>query len=509
MKNNPRLVRARRILERRTFLKALGLGLSLPVAAKMARFATAQTSAAPKRFVVIYIPHGTAPEHYNPRIIGGDPTQFDLDKTNESILGPLQPYKQYVNVYQGFKYFDAGGTHEGITNCLSGAQTKDDTVSRVTLDQVIGKGLGVKPLILGACSHIPTNFDLHGWLFWNGTPIEPEKSPVKAADTLFGNLGGEAPAEPVNADVQLRNELLKLTASEIQDLQTSVNSLTSEKNKLQTHLESIQALQATSSGGGGGGPVRSSCTTKPNLPTVEKVRQESAGIVVEPSGANDYFYQEANFRTLFKAQLEVAAQALICNAAPIIGIMPMYATCEFNFSFIGGSPGGGGWGHHNGISHTNPQAAPGVQWDSPISVDNALASTRATFGKAQRWFHEQIVENLVSILATTPDPAAPGSTVLDNSLIYLMSEIADGQMHNRASYIQYPQIPTYLPLVSIGKCGGALKTQQVLTFTVNDDQSNASPARPAADLYLTFARAMGVMDATFPNSTGVVEGVLT
>jgi hypothetical protein len=32
-------------------------------------------------------------------------------------------------------------------------------------------------------------------------------------------------------------------------------------------------------------------------------------------------------------------------------------------------------------------------------------------------------------------------------------------------------------------------------------------ARPATDLYLTLAKAMGV-EATFPSTTGVVEGVL-
>ena len=48
------------------------------------------------------------------------PTDFALDKTNVSILGPLEPYKQYVNVYQGFQYVGDGVTHAGIVNCLSG-----------------------------------------------------------------------------------------------------------------------------------------------------------------------------------------------------------------------------------------------------------------------------------------------------------------------------------------------------------------------------------------------------
>ena len=51
-------------------------------------------------------------------------TDFALDQTNVSILGPLQPYKSYVNVYQGFQYPGAADTHTGIVNCLSGVDRR-------------------------------------------------------------------------------------------------------------------------------------------------------------------------------------------------------------------------------------------------------------------------------------------------------------------------------------------------------------------------------------------------
>src|SRR6187401_2209172 len=161
MAENPRLVRAERGIQRRLFLKALALGLSVPLATRLARMATAAPSGPMKRFMVMYIPHGIAPEHYNPKPTA-DGLSFDLDKTNESILGPLQPYKQWVNVYNGLKYDDNELTHEGIVNCLSGVNTVDDTTPRITVEHVIAKGIGVKPLILGACSHPPFGIDSHG-----------------------------------------------------------------------------------------------------------------------------------------------------------------------------------------------------------------------------------------------------------------------------------------------------------------------------------------------------------
>ena len=199
--------RAAKAVNRRMFLKAMALGMSVPAALRLARMATAQTAKPPKRLFVMYIPHGAPPEHFNPKVANQNPlvqanyTEFDLDQTNVSILGPLQPYKQYVNVYQGFQYLGKAETHEGIVNCLSGTMTTDLSASRTTFEHVIGKALNVKPLILGACSHITNGLDKNGMLFWNGTAIDPQKSPVKAFDNLFG---GGTTAPPVNADVQLR-----------------------------------------------------------------------------------------------------------------------------------------------------------------------------------------------------------------------------------------------------------------------------------------------------------------
>jgi hypothetical protein len=478
------------------FLKALALGLTVPAAIRLARTATAATAAAPKRFFLFYMPHGIAPEHYNPQVSDSDRTSFALDKTNVSILGPLQKYNSSVNVYQGFKY-PGGSTHSGIVSCLSGLDGEpDSTRPRTSLEHVIAHGLGVKPLILGACAHVATNFDSNGKLFWDGTAVEPQKSPVAAADALFGAATTPAPS-PMNSDAELRKDLLSLTATEIQTLQGTLGDLTSEKTKLQRHLEAIQGIQS-----GGGSSGHTTCTAKPNLPTIEKIRAASAGQIVDSSGNNDYFYQEANFPLLLQAQLELVAQALICNAAQVAALMPMYATCDFNFSFTqpNVSTPANGWAHHNGLSHTRYQQVDGAQYNSPLSVNNFKSETRAVFAGAQRWFAEQLDKYLLQALAATDDPSAPGTKVLDNTLIYWMSEVGDGADHTTQSMIEFPQVPSYLPLVTIGKAGGALKTGQVVRFDTD---------RPAADLYLSLCKAMGVGTATFPDAVAPVTEVLT
>jgi hypothetical protein len=222
------------------------------------------------------------------------------------------------------------------------------------------------------------------------------------------------------------------------------------------------------------------------------------------SGGNDYFFQEANFELIFQAHLDLVAQALICNAAPVIALQPMYATCDFDFGFAGAvGP------HHSGLSHTAGSWAAGAQYDSPITVDNFTGEGRAPFATAQRWFTEQLVARVVSLLAATDDPSAPGTTVLDNTIIYLMSEIGDGNDHAQSSYIMYPQVPQNLPLVTIGGGGGGLSTGQVVRYELGMDKSAAQVVnRPAPDLYLTLARAMGISGADIPNTTGPVTEAL-
>jgi len=492
-KESPRMLRATRGVERRMFLKALGAGLTFAAAGRLARLAVAAPTVAAKRLFVFFMPHGVAPEHYNPRVVGSDLTNFDLDKSNVSILGPLQKYKSYVNVYEGFQYRGSAASHSGIVNCLSGLQVTDDTTQRTTFEQVIGNALKINPLILGACSHLPYGIDTNGKLFWNGSAIDPQKNPAKVADTLFGGTS------VVSADVQLRQDLLKLTASEIQTLQSSLGGLTAEQTKLQAHLDAVQGVLS----GSGNGSGQSTCTARPTLPTVEKVRAASAGLVVDPSGGNDYFYQEKNFSTILQAQLELVTQALICNAAQIIGLMPMFATCDFDFGFAG-APGS----HHSGLSHTSPQAVSSAQYNSPVSIDNYDPAPRKAFATAQRWFAQQLVDKVVSVLATTDDPTAPGTKVLDNTVIYWMSEIGDGQNHTRLSELEYPQVPTNLPLVTIGKCAGALKTGQVVRSLITSPDTAAANNRPATDIYLTLAKAMGAGTVSFPDTTGVITEAL-
>src|SRR5688572_2666451 len=179
--------RARRRLERRLFLKALGLGLTAPLAYRRVRTATAAPTGAPQRFMTFFIPHGMPPEHFNPV---GEGTNFTLAESGVSILGPLEPYKALTNIYDGFMYQGAE-THQGIVKFLSGTavSNSDDTTSRTTIEHFIGNEMGTGTLALGAVPHRVWGQDFDAKLLWDGQAVAPQTSPLVAYDSVFGGLG--------------------------------------------------------------------------------------------------------------------------------------------------------------------------------------------------------------------------------------------------------------------------------------------------------------------------------
>jgi Protein of unknown function (DUF1552) len=359
-----RVARASRGIQRRLFLRAAALGLAAPAAFNLSRLAVAAPVGPPKRLLIFHMPHGVPNIHYNPKVTGGDLTQFALNQSFESILGGLEPYKQYVNVYQGFKYPDGGGPHVDAVHFLTNSQDIAGNVPRLSIDHAIGQKLGIKPLNLGASARPLGAVTLYPKVFWDGTGfIEAEKNPVKAADAVFGGL--KAPTG-VNPDVEAREALLKLTEGEVQGLQQELSALSSETSKLKAHLDALLALHSSNSGAGA-----LSCTAAPALPNVDKIRALKMPDVTPEGMPNwylgDYVGDNQNFPLILAAQLEVAAQAIACNASPIVTLQAMFSTSAMNFKFMGINKA-----HHNDISHNGPEMNPDMP-TNPAVTDFARA----------------------------------------------------------------------------------------------------------------------------------------
>src|SRR5258708_20431366 len=132
-----RSTKSRGVLGRRVFLGALGLGLSVPLAARMARRAVAVPGARPRRLMIIYIPHGMPDEHFTPTVTGG---ALNLSPSPQGVLAPLAPYQSYVTSVQGIG-MNAGATnHAPIRALLTGFP---EGIGSDSIDSLTPHALGV------------------------------------------------------------------------------------------------------------------------------------------------------------------------------------------------------------------------------------------------------------------------------------------------------------------------------------------------------------------------------
>jgi hypothetical protein len=240
-------------------------------------------------------------------------------------------------------------------------------------------------------------------------------------------------------------EAMALTEKQITTLRSELSGLTREQDKLAVHLEAIQQLKNDS----GTGIV--SCTERPALPGLGAT-----------AGINPL--DETKLGAVLDAQLEFAAYAMLCGTARVLTLQALWVNSNTRFDFEGGP--GIPIEHHIGLSHGG--------------------RPRDSYALAQKWFFERIAEKLLSVL-NQPDPADPGRTVLDNSLIYITSEVSDGGNHNSdagETWVHGQPMYTFLPQILLGGAGGYLKTGGNL-IQVEEN-------RPHTDVLATIAEAMGV-----------------
>jgi len=424
-------------LRRRTFLTALGLGVAAPLAYKMSRLVAAAPTGAPVRLLNLFIPHGVPWENADPALQDGS---LDLlAKGDAGIFAPLAPFQSHVNMLRGIGMGQGQSNHDAIDTMWTGSANGTSD----SFDYLIAKQLGVKAHALGAAPYTEfQGFNTDSYLIRHGGAwVRPRESPAAAADELFFGLGDDSGSVD---EAAFRSEALDLTEKQIVRLQERTRGLTSEENKLQQHLDSLAQLK-------GSGATSSDCSERPAMARVEATR-----------GMNPL--EEKNFGAVFDGHLEAAGNAMVCGSAQVLSLMALHVNSNLRFNFDGGPdlP----QGHHLDLSH----------------------GPRTAFAQAQRWFMERIAEVLLPIL-DREDPSAPGSTVLDNSIIYISSEVSDGNNHNSDAGETWvagaPESPMYtcLPQFLIGGGAGYLKTGGNV-IQVEEDRQHT-------DVMATIGQAMG------------------
>ena len=168
----------------------------------------------------------------------------------------------------------------------------------------------------------------------------------------------------------------------------------------------------------------------------------------------------ADFQTECQLMSDLMVKAMECDLTRVITFMMENAGSNRSFDFLG-VPGA-----HHELSHHQG--------------DYTTTEQLVTIGA---WEVEQYTNLIQTMRGITEEN---GQTMLDNSVVFLSSEIADGDGHHH----------TDLPVLLAGRGGGLVNTGRHLA--VPDET-------PIANLYLAMLETLGVIEPSFGDSTGTLD----
>jgi hypothetical protein len=426
-------------MNRRKFLGAVGAGASLALAPALERLARAAATGPVKRLITFYVSSGCAADYYWPTTPG---TNYDL----KTSLAPLAPYQSKMTVIQGLSLGPGSNHRWGMDNCLTvGAPTSyENTLADALKANLLN--LSVAPLAGG-----------NEMSFRNGVRIPGIYDPFQARAEVLRTVSTAAlGAQGANiaAIRQFKSLALGMTQKELDLLSKQVASLPYEASKIQSHIQAVQQVQASLAAN----PQQSSAPAMSCSMLSTTALNATQGLVTNGIAC------PPNLPALLDAQIENTVQAFICGQRTMANIQVMHAWGNHVFSWLGFSES-----HHQQLSHWVPS--------------DPMGTTAQNFAKCHNWMSSRFL-TLVQGL-DVPDPLVPGTTILDNTVILWISEVDGGDAHTVQS----------IPVVLIGKLGGALKTGQFLSYGPPGGIASIglnTMGRNMGDLFATLSTAMGV-----------------
>jgi hypothetical protein len=406
---------------RRAILKRLGLGVGfLPLLSTDWSRATA-SSGFPLRFIGITWTDGICPPDFYVSGAAGP-----LPATLPFSLTPLAPYASHVLLMRSASkqtspidlnvMIDLGapyGGHFTYPALFTGGVSSPDgtdavpTVSATTpsIDQMIADnlastaGLSNTQLNVG-CRPYGTSTSWRS----GGIKNTSETDPYKLFTDLFGMT--DMSAAQLAALHARRKSVLDFVGGELTNFSTNLG--TDDKVKVQSHLDSIRALEAQLQSTG----TSTAVCTPPSI---------------TPAGLN--FNTITNYPAHVTFMSDLVAAAVICGKARAV-----------TMDLI---DNGGG----------NSLTFPWLNIPSPDfhAIAHQGSANYTQKSQIDQWFYQQCVAEVVGKLAATPEG---NGTVLDNTVILVANDMSEGSQHYVGN----------IPYVLIGSGGGFFKTGRLVTF---------------------------------------------
>ena len=447
----------------RGMLSGVGVSMWLPVLDIMCNEngnAFAAGAPLPTTFGVFYWGNGIHKAQWTP------PTTGDGDawalQTNLSSFSAL---KADMTLVTGLQMMDGGfkGHGWGVVYVLAGGdgtscsviadisksaygglpETPQGTQWKPTIDQLVANAIHTtepyKSLETGILKYTGLNMGTASLnLAHTGPnmPLAPERDPSALFNKLFstGAPPSTSGGTPTDISNKLRRSVLDAVLADAKRLQMSLGS--ADSKRIDQHMESIRSLEAripttTTGGTGGSGGTGSSCTTL-TAPTAKAANLDLTKVTATSQAMN-----------------QLLAAALSCNLTRVYSHLWSGARDDNHYPVIAVDI------EHHTLTHGG-------------GADNARASV----------IEKYIMEQYASLAQTLKNTTIGATTLLDNTIIYGISEQGDDpRNHNMRDY----------HIVLMGHAGGQIKGNRHIRLV----------GRKVTELMLMLQKVMGMNVTSF------------
>jgi hypothetical protein len=236
--NRPMHRATRTVLSRRTLLRGLGVGLSLPLLEVMTpRSAFAQSAvgrALPRRMFGICNNLGLLPGDFFP-------TGAGRDYEPSPYLKALQEFRNDFTVFSGVSHPNVDGGHPADISFLTAAPHPASSSFRntISLDQFIAERIGNQTRFPSLTLSVNTGFRSLSWT-GSGVAIPPEQSAANVFRQLFVQ-GSAKEVEARLAELDTGRSILDAVSDQARDLVRNVS--TSDRARLDQYFTSVRDLE--------------------------------------------------------------------------------------------------------------------------------------------------------------------------------------------------------------------------------------------------------------------------
>jgi hypothetical protein len=454
---------SRLVVDRRLFLKGVGVCLGLPVLESVLpaplRAATAPppgpastATGAPMRMAFVYFPNGANQENWWPT---GTGESYTLGATMQPLAALRDKFQVVggLDLHEADPGNDGGGDHaRANASFLTGTRARktdgSDIHVGVSVDQVAAKHVGHVtrfPSLELSCDsvhkagHCDTGYSCAYQynISWQSptTPMTPEPNPRLVFERLFGS--GPPAERQRNFEMRLRTQksLLDFVLDDANDLGGRIGKR--DKEKLDEYLTSVRDIETRLQHSASFGPL-----PRPDM--------------ASPEGIPPAYDQHMDL------MYDLMAMAFQTDSTRIATLLLAGDGTNRAFPEIGIPEGHHYCSHHHGNEELKGKVA-----------------------RIDRFYMEHFARFLGKLDAIKD---TDGRSVLHNSMIVYGCGNSDGNRHTHSN----------LPVVLAGAGGGTLTPGRSVQYN----------SAPMTNLYLSMANRMGVSGVPrIGDSTGVLAGV--